>query len=80
MSREEEADFLEPFFDITKQGRVVVGAQIGRVLEERLGCKLHHSVVYRFLERNNWRKVVPRPCHVQSKQKIREEFKKTSRQ
>ena len=79
MSREEEAEFLEPFFDMATQGRVVIGAQIGRILEERLGCTLHHSVVYRLLERNNWRKVVPRPCHVQSKREVQEEFKKNSR-
>ena len=80
MTSGEEADFLEPFFDMAKQGRVVIGAQIGRVLEEHLDCKLHHSVVYRFLERNNWRKVVPRPSHIRSREKIQEEFKKTSRQ
>lgn len=79
MSREAETEFLAPFFAMAKQGRIVIGAQIGRALEEHLDCKLHHSVVYRFLERNDWRKVVPRPAHVESKSEVQQEFKKNSR-
>jgi transposase len=56
----------------------VVGAQIRRALEKHLGQTLHHSVVYRFLHRNGWRKVMPRPFHVQAKQTVQEEFKKNS--
>jgi transposase len=78
MSREAEGDFLAPFFDMAKRGHIVIGAQIGRALEEHLGCQLHHSVVYRFLERNQWRKVVPRPAHIQSRQQVQQEFKKNS--
>ena len=49
------------------------------ILEELLGHGVHHSTVYRLLERNGWRKVVPRPFHIESKQEVQEDFKKTSR-
>jgi hypothetical protein len=47
-------------------------------LEERLGNDLHHSVVYRFLDRNRWRRVRPRPSHVKTDLQEQEAFKKTS--
>ena len=78
LGRDEEAKFLEPFFHAAREGRIVIGAQIGRALEEYLGQTLHHSVVYRLLHRNGWRKVMPRPLHVQAKERVQEEFKKNS--
>ena len=78
LSRDEEAEFLEPFFEAAHEGRIVIGAQIGWALEEYLGQTLHHSVVYRLLHRNGWRKVMPRPLHVQAKERVQEEFKKNS--
>lgn len=78
LSSDKEAEFLEPFFEAAREGQIVVGAQIGRALEEYLGQTLHHSVVYRFLHRNGWRKVMPRPFHIQAKQTVQQEFKKNS--
>ncbi len=78
MSAKEEAEFLEPFFEAAREGQIVIGAQIGRALEEHLGQRLHHSVVYRFLHRNEWRKIMPRSFHVQAKQTVQQEFKKNS--
>jgi len=80
MTREEEAEFVAPFIAMAEKGQIVVGSQIGKVLEERLGCTLHHSIIYRLLDRNGWRKVVPRPCHTNSKKEVQEEFKKKSRE
>ena len=78
LTRDEEAEFLKPFFEAATEGQIVIGAQIGRALEEHLGQTLHHSVVYRFLHRNGWRQVVPRPFHVQAKHEVQQEFKKNS--
>jgi transposase len=79
LTREEEAEFIAPFVDLARKGQIVVGAQIGKVLEERVGRPLHHSIIYRLLDRNGWRKVVPRPFHVDSRKEAQEDFKKNSR-
>src|SRR5208282_4341675 len=79
LTREEEAEFIAPFVDMAQKGQIVRGAQIGKVLEERVGYPLHHSIIYRLLDRHGWRKVVPRPFHTHAKKEIQEEFKKNSR-
>jgi transposase len=78
LSREEEADFLGRFFDEARVGGMCVAGRLKRALEDYLGHNVHHSTVYRMLERNEWRKVVPRPAHPESKQQVQEDFKKTS--
>jgi hypothetical protein len=45
LTREEEAEFIAPFVDLARKGQIVVGAQIGKVLEERVGRPLHHSII-----------------------------------
>lgn len=79
MSKEEERLFLEPFFKRAEIGDIATVGEIKEALEEYVGHSLHHSVVYRFLQRNEWRKVKPRPAHVQGSQEVREDFKKNSR-
>jgi transposase len=79
LSREQECIFLKPFFERAETGEIATTAEIKEALEDCVGHSLHHSVVYRFLQRNEWRKVVPRPSHVQSKEEVQEEFKKNSR-
>ena len=76
---DEESDFLHPFIEMARQGHVVVASDIHRALEERVGRPIHHSIVYRFLHRNGWRKVAPRPRHVNSREDVQQEFKKNSR-
>lgn len=78
-SREEEADFLTRFLDEARAGEMCVAVRLRRALEDHLGHKVHHSTVYRMLERNEWRRVVPRPAHPEAKEQIQEDFKKTSR-
>lgn len=77
LSKEEEVIFLSPFLEKAKCGEIATAAEIRRALEELLGHPIHHSTVYRLLERNGWRKVVPRPVHVESKHQAQEDFKKT---
>lgn len=79
LTLEEEAEFIAPFVTMAEKGQIVRGVQMGKVLEERLGYRLHHSIIYRLLDRHEWRKVVPRPFHTNAKKEIQEEFKKNSR-
>lgn len=79
MTKEEERHFLKPFFERAHTGEIATTAEIKEALEEHVGHPLHHSVVYRFLERNEWRKVKPRPAHIQSSEEVQESFKKNSR-
>jgi transposase len=79
MTREEESLFSKPFFDRAATGEIATVAEIREALEQYVGQPLHHSVVYRFLDRNGWRRIKPRPCHVQTNEEEQEAFKKTSR-
>jgi len=79
MTREEESLFLEPYFERAATGEIATVAEIQEALEEYLGNPLHHSVVYRFLDRNGWRRIKPRPSHVQARKEEQESFKKNSR-
>jgi len=79
MTKEEERLFLKPFFERAANGGIATVAEIHRALEEHLGRTLHHSVVYRFLNRNGWRRIKPRPSHVKANPEEQETFKKTSR-
>jgi len=79
MTKEEETLFLKPYFERAATGEIATVAQIQEALEEYLGSPLHHSVVYRFLDRNDWRRIKPRPSHVQAKKEEQESFKKNSR-
>jgi transposase len=78
MTKEEESSFLKPFFDRASKGEIATVAEIHRALEAHLGRTLHHSVVYRFLNRNEWRRIKPRPSHVKTNLQEQESFKKTS--
>lgn len=79
MTEEQEGLFLKPFFDKAKSGQIVTVAEIREALEDSVGHRLHHSVVYRFLDRNGWRKIKPRPTHVKADKDKQEDFKKNSR-
>lgn len=78
MTEEQEKSFLKPFFERAHTGEIATTAEIKEALEERVGHSLHHSVVYRFLDRNQWRKIKPRPAHIQSSEEVQEDFKKNS--
>ena len=79
MTPDEERRFLQPFFERAATGEIATTAEIKEALEEYIGSPLHHSVVYRFLDRNGWRKIKPRPAHVQASKEEQEVFKKNSR-
>ncbi|MBF0370238.1 MAG: winged helix-turn-helix domain-containing protein [Magnetococcales bacterium] len=76
MSREEEAEFLEPFFDKAKAGGVLVVEEIKRALDECLGRKVALSSVYNLLHRHGWRKLTPDKRHPQSDPEAQADWKK----
>lgn len=78
MDLKEEAEFIEQFFERASTGKIATVTEIKRAWEKTLGHSVHKTTVYRLLRRHGWRKIVPRPFHVQAKDKEQEEFKKTS--
>jgi transposase len=78
LTPEEEAKFLEPFFQGAKRGGILVVGEIHRALETRLGRKVPLSSVYNLLHRHGWRKLVPAKRHVSADVELQEEWKKNS--
>lgn len=79
MSFEEEQEFLAPWLAKADQGVLVVASPIREALAKRLGQPVKASVVYRLLERHDWRKVAPDTRHPKSDPAIQEAWKKNSR-
>jgi transposase len=77
LSWNEEALFLESFKQAALTGHIATAAEIKAALERRIGHKVHKTTVYRLLKRQGWRKVVPRPFHVDADKEEQEAFKKT---
>jgi transposase len=78
MTSEEEQLFMEGFITQAKSGQIATVDEIKEAYENRIGKKVHKTTIYRILERNGWRKIVPMPHHPHSSKEARETFKKTS--
>jgi transposase len=78
LTLEQEAAFLEPFKQKALTGQIATTGEIKETLEKHVGLKVHKSTVYRLLKRHGWRKVAPRPFHIQAKKEEQEAFKKNS--
>ena len=63
MSEEEEARVLAQCEEEAEAGKVLTAETVRRKLEERLGRETSTNYVYRVMERNGWRKVMPRSRH-----------------
>src|SRR5947207_15641321 len=77
LRREEEEQFLAPFFARAQSGEIATVQEIWRAFEERVGHPVDDSTIYRLLNRHGWRKLMPRPRHPQADQQAQEQFKKT---
>jgi transposase len=77
LTREQEQELLAPFLELAASGGVLVVAPVQAAYEAAVGRPVHHSVVYRALHRQGWRKVVPRPKHPKANEEAAEAFKKT---
>jgi len=78
MNPEEEREFLAPFFESARKGQIATVTEIKLAVEDYVGHPIGHYTIYRFLDRNEWRKVMPRPRHMGAKEEAQEEFKKNS--
>ena len=63
MSEEEEAKVLAQCEEEAESGKVLTAETVRRKLEERLGRETSTNYVYRVMQRNGWRKVMPRSRH-----------------
>lgn len=79
LTREEEKQFLAPFFKQAEQGAFVTVKTIHLAYEERIGHVVHETTIYRLLQRHGWRKVQPRPRHPKADREAQEAFKKNWR-
>jgi ssRNA-specific RNase YbeY (16S rRNA maturation enzyme) len=67
---------LTPFLEQAQQGEIVIAAPVQQAYAERLGHPVPHSIVYRALHRQGWRKIQPRPQHPKTEVAAQEAFKK----
>jgi transposase len=74
---EQEQELLLPFLEQAKAGGVLVVAPVQAAYEAAVGRPVHHSVVYRALHRQGWRKIMPRPRHPKASEEAQEAFKKS---
>lgn len=77
LSYEEESAFLAGFDESAKQGHLTTIQSIQTTFEETVDSKVAQSTIYRLLERHQWRKRAPRPCHPAGDKTAREAFKET---
>ena len=73
---EQEKELLLPFLEQAAVGGVLVAAPVQAAYEAAVGRPVHHSVVYRALHRQGWRKIAPRPKHPKASKEAHEAFKK----
>jgi transposase len=78
LTQQQEADLLAPFVERAQAGGMLSVAEIQQAYRERTGKAVARSTVYRLLQRNGWRKVVPRPRHPKADVAAQAAFKKTS--
>jgi transposase len=76
LTPEQEQELLTPFLEQAAVGGVLVVAPVQAAYEAIVGRPVHHSVVYRALHRQGWRKLAPRPKHPKANEEAREAFKK----
>lgn len=76
MSVEEEQQFLAAWRPKAEQGELVVLTPLREALEKKLGRRVKASVVYRLLQRHQWRKVAPDTRHPKAEPAVQNEWKK----
>lgn len=79
MDFKEEEYLIKGFIKQAEQGHVLEVSKVKAAYEAKLGYPVHPSVIYAVLHRHGWRKVAPRPKHLQQNKEDQEIFKKTSR-
>jgi transposase len=75
----QETELLSQFDDLSKEGKLVEISKLKIAYEEMLGRKVNKTVIYRMLDRHNYRKIVPYKRHPKANIEEQETFKKTSK-
>lgn len=78
LSQAEEKKLLKPFFKDAQRSGMLIASKIKTTYENKIGHKVASSTIYRMLNRQGWRKIMPRPSHPKADLKAQESFKKTS--
>ena len=77
LSLKAEKEFLSSFTELAVAGGITTATKIKQAFEELVGKKVNKSTIYRLLERQEWRKRMPRPSHPEADSEAQEAFKKT---
>lgn len=78
LTLEQEKAFVASFREKATKGQIATIAEIKLAYEKLVGRTVHKTTIYRMLDRHEWRKIVPRSCHVKANKQEQEAFKKTS--
>ena len=76
MKLEDEKEFLAGWKTKAEQGELVVLTPLRVALEKKLDRRVKPSVVYRLLQRHQWRKVAPDTRHPKAEPTVQDEWKK----
>src|SRR5438128_12688629 len=77
LTREEEQQFLAPFFARAEAGEIATVREIWQAFETHVGHHVDDSTIYRLLDRHGWRKLMPRPRHPKADPQAKAQLKKT---
>jgi transposase len=79
LTPQQEAALLRRFRARALRGRVLTADDLRPAVEDTLGQPVSRAYLYDLLRRHDWRKVVPRPRHVDADPAAQEAYKKSSR-
>jgi transposase len=77
LSLEAEKEFISSFTEQAAVGSITTATKIKQAFEELVGKEVDKSTIYRLLQRQEWRKRMPRPSHPEANSEVQEAFKKT---
>lgn len=77
LTLEQEKAFVASFREKATKGQIATIAEIKLAYEKLIGRTVHKTTIYRLLNRHEWRKIVPRPCHIKADAEEQQAFKKT---
>lgn len=77
LSLETEKEFLSSFTEQAAVGSITTATKIKQAFVELVGKEVDKSTIYRLLQRQEWRKRMPRPSHPEADPEAQSAFKKT---
>lgn len=79
LTAQQETTLLRRFRARALRGRVLTADDVRPAVEDVLGRPVSRAYVYDLLRRHDWRKVMPRPRHVEADPAAQTAYKKSSR-